>query len=86
MIGADQIRKHTEVKSSDGQHVGTVDHMEGTDKIKLTKSDEAAHAGHHHYIPLSWVERVDSHVHLSKTGNDVKAHWQHERQSGQPGR
>jgi hypothetical protein len=28
-----------EVLGSDGQHVGTVDHMQGTDKIKLTKND-----------------------------------------------
>ena len=79
MINASQVRKHMEVKGSDGQHVGTVDHMDGADKIKLTKSDSAAHAGHHHYIPLSWVDRVDSEIHLSKTSQDVTAHWQHER-------
>jgi len=27
-----------EVLASDGQHVGTVDHMEGADKIKLTRA------------------------------------------------
>jgi hypothetical protein len=42
------IREHMEVLGSDGQHVGTVDHLEGADKIKLTKHD--AGDGKHHYI------------------------------------
>lgn len=45
------IKEHMEVLGSDGQHVGTVDYMEGTDQIKLTKSDEDAD-GLHHFIPL----------------------------------
>jgi hypothetical protein len=79
MINASQIKEHMEVRSADGKHVGAVDHMEGSDKIKLTKSDQAAHAGHHHFIPLSWVERVDKSVHLSKSYDDVMAGWQHEK-------
>ena len=31
-----------EVKSADGAHVGTVDRVEGGDRIKLTKTDPAA--------------------------------------------
>jgi hypothetical protein len=34
---------------------------------------------HHHFIPVSWIDRVDEHVHLNKTGADVTAHWQHGR-------
>ena len=30
------IREHMEVLGSDGAHVGTVDHMESADEIKLT--------------------------------------------------
>ncbi len=81
MVQASQVRKHMEVKGSDGKHVGTVDHMEGSDKIKLTRSDAAAHGDHHHYIPLGWVDRIDSEVHLSKSSADVQAHWQHGGQS-----
>lgn len=77
MIQADQIKEHMEVKSSDGEHVGTVDRVEGSDRIKLTKSDAGAHSGHHHFIPLDWVDHVDAHVHLSKTSKDVTANWQH---------
>ena len=39
MDNMSKIREHMEVLASDGQHVGRVDHMEGADKIKLTKSD-----------------------------------------------
>lgn len=73
MISADQIREHMEVRSADGAHVGTVDHMDGSSRIKLTKNDSAD--GQHHYIPLDWVDHVDQHVHLSKDGDAVKRDW-----------
>jgi hypothetical protein len=74
-ISAQDIRAHMEVRSSDGLHVGTVDHMEGDTLIKLTRSDPAAH-GRHHLLPLSWVERVDEHVHLTATAADVRGYWE----------
>jgi hypothetical protein len=75
MVQAAQIKEHMEVLGSDGKHVGTVDHMEGSDKIKLTKTDQAA-GGEHHLIPLSLVDHVDAHVHLNKSAKDVQAQWQ----------
>ncbi|HMN52241.1 MAG TPA: DUF2171 domain-containing protein [Xanthobacteraceae bacterium] len=68
-----EIKEHMEVLGSDGEHLGTVDHLEGADKIKLTKSDAAD--GKHHLIPLSWVERVDEHVHLNKSTQEAKQQW-----------
>ena len=67
------IKEHMDVIASDGQKVGQVDHMEGSDKIKLAKHD--APDGQHHLIPLNWVSKVDQHVHLNKAAKDVKAHW-----------
>jgi len=75
MANAQDIKEHMEVIGSDGEHVGTVDHLEGSDKIKLTKTDQAA-GGKHHFIPLSLVDHVDAHVHLNKPSKDVKAQWQ----------
>jgi hypothetical protein len=72
---AQDIKEHMEVLGSDGQHVGTVDHLEGSDKIKLTKTDPKA-GGEHHFIPVSWVARVDAHVHLNKPAKDVQSQWQ----------
>lgn len=56
------IREHSEVIDSEGQHVGTVDHMDGQ-RIKLTKKDPAAH-GVHHYISLDHVESAGEQVKL----------------------
>ncbi len=74
MNAKQDIKEHMEVIGSDGQHVGTVDHLEGADKIKLTKTD--APDGKHHFIPLSLVDHIDAHVHLNKSASDVKAQWQ----------
>ena len=74
MIKTQDIKEHMEVLGSDGAHVGTVDHLEGADKIKLTKSD--AKDGRHHIIPVGWIDHVDAHVHLNKPAKDVKKQWQ----------
>ena len=73
MVSAEQIREHMEVRALDGAHVGTVDHMDGPSRIKLTKNDSSD--GQHHLIPLEWVDHVDEHVHLSKDLSDVKSQW-----------
>jgi hypothetical protein len=56
-----QIKEHMEVVGSDGQHVGTVDGVEG-DRIKLTKSDSGDHQ--HHFLEKRLVSGVE--------GNKVK--------------
>ncbi|WP_412029796.1 DUF2171 domain-containing protein [Deinococcus yunweiensis] len=48
--------EHMQVKDVNGEHVGTVDHVDG-DQLKLTKSDSSD--GQHHYVPLTQVESVD---------------------------
>jgi hypothetical protein len=59
-----QIREHMEVIGSDGQHVGTVDKVEGN-RIKLTKRDDPDGSGqHHHYLDTGMVAAVQ--------GNQVK--------------
>ena len=74
MVDTMKIREHMEVLAADGHHVVTVDHMEGSDQIKLTKNDPAAN-GKHHLVPAAWVDHVDTHVHLNKNANDVKKLW-----------
>jgi hypothetical protein len=68
------IKKHMEVLGSDGVHVGTVDHMKGTDEIKLTKDDPDA-GGEDHCIPLAWVVHAEIKVHLKQCGDEAKARW-----------
>jgi hypothetical protein len=74
MTKAENIKEHMEVLGSDGAHVGTVDHLDGDTQIKLTKTDPQA-MGQHHFIPLTWVDHVDAHVHLNKSSNDAFAQW-----------
>ena len=40
MVAPMTIKEHMEVLGSDGVHVGTVDHLEGRDQVKLTKDDQ----------------------------------------------
>jgi hypothetical protein len=54
MINPSQITEHMEVVGSDGQHVGTVDHL----AIKLTKKDPAAQ-GQPHLLKLDTVGSVE---------------------------
>lgn len=76
MFDVAQIKEHMDVVSSDNKKVGQVDHLEGSDRIKLTKQS-SPDGEHHHFIPTSWVESVDNSIHLNKAENDVKAEWEH---------
>lgn len=73
MIKASEIKEHMDVMAADGHKVGVVDHIEGSDNIKLTRTDSPD--GKHHLIPLSFVDHVDDHVHLNKSANDVRMQW-----------
>jgi hypothetical protein len=68
------IKELMEVIGADGKHVGTVDHLEGSDQIKLTRTDPQA-GGKHHFLSLDLVDHVDEHVHLKKSSQDVMAVW-----------
>ncbi len=70
---AAMIVERMDVIASDGTKIGIVDHMEGPDRIKLTK--QGSSDGQHHYVPLSWIDHVDTHVHLNKTSTAAKAGW-----------
>ena len=74
MVDVNAIKEHAEVVGSDGQHVGTVDHLDGQ-RLKLTKTDPAA-GGEHHYIHLDSVASVDGgKVKLNRTSAQAKDEW-----------
>lgn len=75
-INVQEIQQHAEVLGSDHQHVGTVDHLDGQDKIKLAKNDQSSD-GQHHYIPTQWVQQIEGNqVVLNKTAEQVFQQWQ----------
>ena len=60
MPGINDVKEHMEVIGSDGQHVGTVDRVEGG-RIKLTKKDSGAgHTDHHHFLAGDLVSGIES--------------------------
>ncbi len=71
-IAADRIKERMDVIASCGKKMGVVDRVEGG-AIKLTKKDSTDDM--HHFIPLGWVDRVDSHVHLSKNSMETEVGW-----------
>jgi len=75
-IDTSQIKDHMEVVGSDGEHVGIVDHLDG-EKIKLTHHDSNAD-GHHHFLPLTLIAKVDEFVTLSVTAEEAIAQWETE--------
>ncbi len=70
---ASSIVEHMPVLGSDGAHLGTVDHLDGGNRIKLTKNDSPD--SQHHFIPLEWVDHVDTHVHLKRTATEAQKTW-----------
>ena len=71
-VGVAGIKEHMSVIASCGKTIGVVDRVEHG-SIKLTKKDSPD--GQHHFIPLGWVQRVDSHVHLTKNSQETEAGW-----------
>ena len=71
-VGIAGIQDHMKVYASCGKQIGVVDHLEGS-AIKLTRKDSTD--GQHHYIPTSWVSKVDNHVHLNKNSQETERNW-----------
>lgn len=67
MINASQVKPNTPVVCSNNVQFAVADHMEGANWIKLNKDDK----GVHHYIPLSWVTKVDSTIHVDRPGDQA---------------
>ncbi|KHL26342.1 hypothetical protein PK98_07765 [Croceibacterium mercuriale] len=63
-----RIKEHMEVTDAAGQHVGTVDDVEG-EQIKLTRTDSADNQ--HHYLSLADVDRIDDNRVYLKEGTMV---------------
>src|SRR5947208_14275172 len=70
MLDTSKIREHMDVISSDRKTVGQVDHLEGSDKIKLTKKS-SPDGQHHHFIPVAWIDHIDQHVRARLVEVDV---------------
>jgi hypothetical protein len=73
MIDTEHIHEHMPILGSCGTYVGKVDAVEGA-SIKVTADSPGAH-GHYHYLPLAWVDHVDTHVHLDRPSSEIAETW-----------
>jgi hypothetical protein len=71
MINVSKIKPDTPVVCSNNGQFGVVDHLEGSESIKLKKDAQ----GQHHFIPLSWVRSVDDKVHIDRPGDQAMREW-----------
>ena len=78
-VGVAGIKERMDVIASCGKKVGVVDHVEGG-TIKLTRKDSPD--DQHYFIPLGWVARVDSHIHLTKNSKEAELGWKSDAMSG----
>ena len=67
------IRDDMAVVGSDGGHVGTVDHLDGS-KIKLKKNDTVS-GGQHHFVPMDWIKSVEGKVMLQIPAAEAMNRW-----------
>lgn len=71
MVTPNQIKPDAPVVCSEDGQFAVVDHMEGAESIKLKKDNK----GQHHFIPLSWVTKVDDKVHVDRPGDEAMQQW-----------
>lgn len=73
MVHSGSIRDGMQVIASDGGMVGRVTGLHG-DHIHIEPTAPAPPGGEH-FIPRSWVVRVDDHVHLDRDAALVRSRW-----------
>src|SRR5829696_1042596 len=66
------ISKGMQVVTADGELLGTID-GESRGGFMLKRMGPAADGDH--TIPDLWIDRVDDHVHLNRTGAEAVAGW-----------
>ncbi len=72
-LNINDIKKHADVIASCGTKVGTVDHLDGENQLKLTRDE----SGQHHLIPTGWIGEVkEDQVILNTNSEEVKDQWQ----------
>ena len=77
-FGVAGIKENMDVIASCGKKIGVVDRVEANG-IKLTRKDSPD--DQHHFLPVSWVARVDGEVHLNKNSKETVAEWKQDSMS-----
>ncbi len=70
-IDARRIRPGMRVLCSGDTRFAIVDQVHGPSSIKLERDEN----GVHHYIPISWVARVDDQIYLDRPRPQIMREW-----------
>jgi hypothetical protein len=68
-----QRARNMEVIGSDGQSIGTIDHVEGTTIV--LKRETAGGASSERVIPTDWVWYIDERLILKVTADEIRRRW-----------
>ena len=72
MLNLASIKPHMPVVCSEGGQFAVVDHIASDNRtIKLAKDG----SGVHHYIPISWVKKIDESIHIDRPGKQAMREW-----------
>ncbi|HDY85376.1 hypothetical protein LCGC14_0484160 [marine sediment metagenome] len=72
MTNVSEIKPEMPVVCSEDGQFGVVDHMEGSNYIKLKKDT----SGQHHFIPMDWVVSTDNgKVKIDRPGGEAMNEW-----------
>lgn len=72
MLNIGDIKNHMPVVCSEGGQFAVIDKVESDNRtLKLARDN----SGNHHYIPISWVTKVDSQVHIDRPGKQAMQEW-----------
>jgi hypothetical protein len=63
-----------DVVAANDEPLGVVDHILGSN-LKLARDV----VGQHHFVPLSWIDHIDTKVHLKRSVAEVQRLWSGER-------
>jgi hypothetical protein len=72
MTNVSEIKPEMPVVCSEDGQFGVVDHMEGSNYIKLKKDK----SGEHHFIPMDWVVSTkNGKVKIDRPGGEAMNEW-----------
>lgn len=74
MLNPAKIQKNMAVVSSHREPLGFVDHI-ADGNLELARDE----VGQHHFVPMRWIDHIDSQVHLARTAAEVRRLWAGER-------
>ena len=76
MVRKSQVQEHMEVLDALGRHLGWVDHLEGENHIRLSRTDPRA-GGPCPTIPLDWISGLrGGRLLLDRSAEEARSGWQ----------